>query len=196
MGGTIGFESGSENGTTFWFTVPLSRRPAEAFEDGAGVSIRDARLFLVSGRPAGNEWLARAAAKKELRYASFTTVEDALAVACEDSNRELCALFVDGEDPDLLWREVPGVSCSKGFYAAVRAGPSPRGRNRGIRRGLRQPAAIARSAPARVRRYEAWSQAAPRCSRWKIPRNGRCPNARAFMSWWPRTMRSASRSSP
>src|SRR6267142_553010 len=115
MGGTIGFESGSENGTTFWFTVPLSRRPAEAFEDGAGVSIRDARLFLVSGRLAGNEWLARAAAKKELRYASFTTVEDALAVACEDSNRELCALFVDGEDPDLLWREVPGVSCSKGF---------------------------------------------------------------------------------
>jgi two-component system sensor histidine kinase RpfC len=115
MGGTIGFESRPEDGTTFWFTVPLSRQPAEAYEDGAGVSIRDARLFLVSGRPAGNEWLERTAAEKELRYASFTTVEEALTVAREDSNRELCVLFVDGEDPDLAWRETPGASCSTGL---------------------------------------------------------------------------------
>jgi two-component system sensor histidine kinase RpfC len=109
MGGKIGFESRPENGTTFWFTVPLSRQRAEAYEDGAGVSIRDARLFLVSGRQAGNEWLARAAAEKELRLACFAAVEDALAAAREDSNRELCVLFVDGEDPDLAWRDVPGA---------------------------------------------------------------------------------------
>ena len=109
MGGKIGFESRPENGTTFWFTVPLLRQPAEAYEDGAGVSIRDARLFLVSGRPTGSEWLARAAAEKELRHASFAAVEDALAAARGESNHELCVLFVDGEDPDLAWRDVPAA---------------------------------------------------------------------------------------
>jgi two-component system sensor histidine kinase RpfC len=115
MGGTIGFESRPEKGTTFWFTVRLSRQPAEAYEAGVGASIRDARLFLVSGRPAASEWLARAAAEKELRCASFATLEDALAVACDNSDREVCALLIDGEDPDLLWREVPDVPCSKGL---------------------------------------------------------------------------------
>src|SRR6266571_5843373 len=61
MSGTIGFDSQPENGTTFWFAVRLSRQPAEADEDSAGVSIRDMRLLFASGRPAANEWLAKTA---------------------------------------------------------------------------------------------------------------------------------------
>jgi two-component system sensor histidine kinase RpfC len=116
MGGAIGFDSQPENGTTFWFTVRLSRQPAEACEDGAGVSIRDARLFLVSGRPAANEWLARTVLEQQLQYASFTSVEDAITTARQDSNPELCTLIVDGDDPGILWRDIP---------SAVRRGGTP-----------------------------------------------------------------------
>jgi hypothetical protein len=61
MGGAIGFDSQPENGTTFWFTVPLSRQPAEAYEDGVGASIRDSRLCLVSRHPGTGDWLENTA---------------------------------------------------------------------------------------------------------------------------------------
>ncbi|HEX9217866.1 MAG TPA: ATP-binding protein, partial [Gemmatimonadales bacterium] len=70
MDGAIGFDSRPGKGTTFWFTVPLSRQPAEAYENGERVSIRDARLFFISGRAAASEWLARAAPEQQLQYAS------------------------------------------------------------------------------------------------------------------------------
>ncbi len=116
MGGAIGFDSRPENGTTFWFTVQLSRQPAEAYEDGAGVSIRDARLFFVSGRRAASEWLAKTARERQLQYASFTTIEDAITTTQQDSNRELCILIIDGDDHGILWRDIP---------SAVRRGGAP-----------------------------------------------------------------------
>jgi len=116
MGGAIGFDSRPENGTTFWFTVQLSRQPAEAYEDGAGVSICDARLFLVSGRRAASEWLAKTARERQLQYASFTTIEDAITTAQQDSNRELCILIIDRDDHGILWRDIP---------SAVRRGGTP-----------------------------------------------------------------------
>src|SRR5437867_3437415 len=81
MGGAIGFDSRPERGTTFWFTVPLSRQPTEAYEDGAGVAIRDARVLFVSGRPGADEWLARTALEQQLRYGSFTSIDDAITTA-------------------------------------------------------------------------------------------------------------------
>src|SRR6266568_216758 len=57
MGGAIGLDSQPEKGTTFWFTVPLSRQPAEAYEDDVGASIRDARLLFISGRAGADESL-------------------------------------------------------------------------------------------------------------------------------------------
>jgi len=116
MGGAIGFDSQAENGTTFWFTVRLSRQAAEAYEDGAGVSIRDARLFFVSGRPAANEWFVRAALEQQLQYASFTSIDDAITTARQDSNQKLCMLIVDEDDHRILWRDIP---------SAVRRGGTP-----------------------------------------------------------------------
>src|SRR6266508_125753 len=61
MDGAIGFDSQAENGTTFWFTVPLLRQPAQVHEDGAEASIRDARFFFVSRRQGASAWLAKTA---------------------------------------------------------------------------------------------------------------------------------------
>src|SRR5258708_36149240 len=116
MGGAIGFDSQPENGTTFWFTVRLSRQPAEAYEDGAGVSIRDARLFFISGGSAANEWLVRTALEQHLHYASFPSIDDAITTARQDSDWELCMLIVDGDDHSILWRDIP---------SAVRRGGTP-----------------------------------------------------------------------
>ncbi len=109
MGGAIGFDSQPETGTTFWFTVRLSRQLAEADEDSIGGSICDARLFFVSGRPEASEWLARTALERQLQYASFASIDDAIMTVRQDSNRELCMLVVDGEDHDILWRDVPST---------------------------------------------------------------------------------------
>jgi two-component system sensor histidine kinase RpfC len=109
MGGAIGFDSQPENGTTFWFTVPLSRQPAEAHEDGTGVSIRGARLSFVSGRPEVDGWFAKTVLERQVQYASFTSIEDAITPARQDGNRELGMLVVDGEDESMRWRDVPGA---------------------------------------------------------------------------------------
>ncbi len=79
MGGAIGLDSQPEKGTTFWFTVPLSRQSAEAYEDDVGASIRDARLLFISGRAGADESLAKIAREQQLQYASSTSIEDAIA---------------------------------------------------------------------------------------------------------------------
>ena len=107
MGGAIGFDSRPENGTTFWFTVPLSRQPAEANEDGAGVSIRGASLTFVSGRPQADGWFAKTVLERQVQYTSFTSIEDVIATARQDGNRELCTLVVDGQDESIRWRDAP-----------------------------------------------------------------------------------------
>ena len=107
MGGAIGFDSRPENGTTFWFTVPLSRQPAEANEDGAGVSIRGASLSFVSGRRQADGWFARTVLEQQVQYESFTSIEDVIATAPRDGNRGLCTLVVDGQDESIRWRDAP-----------------------------------------------------------------------------------------
>jgi two-component system, sensor histidine kinase RpfC len=109
MGGVIGFESQPARGTTFWFTVRLWRQPAEAYEDRERGSIRAARLLLVSGRPAANEWLAGISLEQQLQYASFTSIDEAITTAQQDGNQELCILIVDGDDHGILWRDIPSV---------------------------------------------------------------------------------------
>ncbi len=109
MGGAIGFDSRPEGGTTFWFSVPLSRQLAEAHEDGAGVSIRGARLYLVSRSPEAGRWFARTVRERQMQYASFVSIEDALTTTPQDGNRELCIWIVDGEDDGIRWRDAPRV---------------------------------------------------------------------------------------
>ena len=106
MGGAIGFDSQVESGTTFWFTVRLPRHP-EPYKDGAEASIRDVRLFLVSGRPATNEWLAKTSLEQHLRYASFASIDDAITTAQQDSEQEPCILIIDGDDHGISWSDIP-----------------------------------------------------------------------------------------
>src|SRR6266702_13072 len=109
MGGAIGFDSQLERGTTFWFTVPLSRQPTEAYEDGAGVAISDERVLFVSGRPGADVWLAMTARERQLQYASFLSIEKVITTVRQDGNRELCLLVVDGEDDSIHWCDVPSA---------------------------------------------------------------------------------------
>ena len=114
MDGAIGFDSQPENGTTFWFTVRLLRQPAEAYEDGGGMSIRGARLFFVSGRLRAEEWLEKTAQERQLQYASFTSIEDVITASRQDENRMLRMLAVDGEDGNIYWRDIPSAVQRRG----------------------------------------------------------------------------------
>jgi two-component system sensor histidine kinase RpfC len=109
MGGSIGFDSHPEGGTTFWFTVQLSLQPTEAYEDAAAVPIRDARLFFVSNQSGSADWLAKAARDHEVQYAAFSSLKEFLRSVSKDVNRRPCVLAVDGDDESIKWRDAPSV---------------------------------------------------------------------------------------
>ncbi len=108
MGGTIGFDSQPEQGTTFWFTVQLSRQP-EAYEDGTGVSIDDSTLYFVSSRTGGGDWAARTTQGQDFRSASTSSIEELITTVGQDGNREVSSVIVDGEDNGVDWRDIPSA---------------------------------------------------------------------------------------
>lgn len=113
MGGTIGFEGHPDGGTTFWFTVTLSKQPAEVYGDDAGASARDVRLLFVSDRPGAGDWLAKATGNGNIRFFTVRSIEEALKTLREDGSASSHALLIDGQDDRIDWREIP---------SAIRAG--------------------------------------------------------------------------
>jgi hypothetical protein len=48
----------------------------------------EVRLIFVSGRPGAGDWLANTARTREIQYAAFTSIEEALATVRGGSGRE------------------------------------------------------------------------------------------------------------
>lgn len=117
MGGSIGFDSHPDGGTTFWFTVPLSRQPADALGGDAGVSILDVRLVFVSARPGAGDWLAKAARDESIRFSNVRSIEEALATLRADVADASGVLLIDGQDDRIDWRETPSAISKRGVQA-------------------------------------------------------------------------------
>ena len=118
MGGSIGFDSQPEQGTTFWFTVQLWRQPAEAHDQGTGVSIGDSKLYFMSSRKDAGDWVARATRAQYLRTASISTIEELLTTVRQDGSREFCILLVDAADDAIDWRRVPSIVRREGYQVS------------------------------------------------------------------------------
>lgn len=117
MGGAIGFDSHPDGGTTFWFTVPLSRQPADALGDDAGVSVLDVRLVFVSARPGAGDWLAKAARGESIRCSTVRSIEEALTTLRADVVDASGVLLIDGQDDRIDWREAPSAISKGGVQA-------------------------------------------------------------------------------
>lgn len=107
MGGAIGFESKPARGTTFWFTVELSRQPTDGYEDGGGMLLRDANLYFVSKRPDASDWIATVARRQRWKCSAVNSIEAAVALERQDNSPEFEVVIVDGEDESIRWREIP-----------------------------------------------------------------------------------------
>jgi len=116
MGGAIGFESAPGNGTTFWFTVPLSRPNAEAYEEGFAVSIRGAHVHLVSSRAQETAWLARTARQKQLQLSSLRSLEEAVDQVRQPGSSGPGLLLIDGEDERITWSDAPEALRREGVH--------------------------------------------------------------------------------
>jgi two-component system sensor histidine kinase RpfC len=116
MGGAIGFDSRPGHGTTFWFTIPLSRPPAEAYDDGISVSVRGTHVLLVSNRPTQAAWLTRVVRERQLQLSSFRSVEDAARGARQKRNAGPSLLLLDAEGQGIPWREGPEILLREGVH--------------------------------------------------------------------------------
>lgn len=115
MGGAIGFDSVPGGGTTFWFTVPLSRPSAEAYEEGPSVPIRGSHLHLISSRAEGGAWLARIVVERQLQLSSSRSLGEAMGAVREAhwSRPSLVLMDAEGESTS-AWRQIPQALVREG----------------------------------------------------------------------------------
>ncbi|HVO71959.1 MAG TPA: response regulator, partial [Aggregatilineaceae bacterium] len=114
MGGEIGFDSAPGQGSLFWFTVRLSLQPPEAYEEGAGVSIRGSRIMVVSSRPWIQEWAIEAAREREIECVLVRSLDEMLVQAARPERTAPCAIVIDGEDDSFDWREARKTTVAAG----------------------------------------------------------------------------------
>jgi two-component system sensor histidine kinase RpfC len=107
MDGNIRFDSNPGEGTVFSFTVPLSRQPAEAYEDGIALSARNAQLLFVSSRSDLRAWFAMASQERELQCSCVASVTDAIEATSKDQFQLPCVCIIDGSDASMTWQDVP-----------------------------------------------------------------------------------------
>jgi two-component system, sensor histidine kinase RpfC len=112
MGGTINFGSRPGKGTTFWFTVPLARQ-AQGAEPLHAAEPQDAWIYFLSGRRGAGDRIEHAARRWRVACTSFGSLGDFVS-ACGGAQYGPRVLIVDGDDPAIDWRDVPGALARAG----------------------------------------------------------------------------------